>query len=209
MLALTRWTAATLFCLATTLSAAQAADKIVISNWDAYMPADLLENFTKETGIEAELSLHATNEEIMGKVTAGGGAGYDVIFVTSPFVEALVKLGLAAELDHAKIPNLANLYPEARALAYDPGLAHSVPYAWGTTGLCYRSDLVEGSLDSWWDLLRPSEEPQGQDHHARHGSLALAPWLQGAWLFRQHDRRSRACGGARRVDRGEADPARL
>ena len=38
------------------------------------MPADLLENFTKETGIEAELSLHATNEEIMGKVTAGGGA---------------------------------------------------------------------------------------------------------------------------------------
>lgn len=162
MRVLTRLMAATLLCLATSLGAAQAADKIVISNWDAYMPGDLLENFTKETGIEAELSLHATNEEIMGKVTAGGGAGYDVIFVTSPFVEALVKLGLAAELDHAKIPNLANLYPEARSLAYDPGLAHSVPYAWGTTGLCYRSDLVEGALDSWWDLLRPSDALKGK-----------------------------------------------
>ena len=29
--------------------AASAAEKIVISNWDAYMPADLLERFTQET----------------------------------------------------------------------------------------------------------------------------------------------------------------
>ena len=57
---------------------------------------------------------------------------------------------------------MANLYPEARSLAYDPGLAHSVPYAWGTTGLCYRSDLVEGALDSWWDLLRPSDALKGK-----------------------------------------------
>ena len=30
------------------------------------------------------MSVHATNEEIMGKVTAGGGKGYDVLFVSSP-----------------------------------------------------------------------------------------------------------------------------
>ena len=29
--------------------------KIVISNWDGYMPKDLLENFTKATGIQAEV----------------------------------------------------------------------------------------------------------------------------------------------------------
>ncbi len=134
------------------------AEKIVISNWDGYMPADLLANFTKETGIEAEMSVHATNEEIMGKVVAGGGKGYDVLFVSSPFVEALQNLKLIAPLDAAKIPNLANLYPEARALAYDPGNAHSVPYAWGTTGLCYRSDLVKTAPTSWMDLLQPSAD---------------------------------------------------
>jgi spermidine/putrescine transport system substrate-binding protein len=80
--------------------AAQAQQKIVISNWDGYMPKDLLENFTKETGIQAEMAVHATNEEIMGKVTASGGKGYDVLFVSSPFAEALHKLGLAADLDH-------------------------------------------------------------------------------------------------------------
>jgi len=143
-------------------SGASAAEKIVISNWDGYMPADMLERFTAETGIQAELAVHATNEEIMGKVVAGKGKGYDVLFVSSPFVEALKNLGLVAELDHAKIPNMKNLYPEAMKLDYDPGNTVSVPYAWGTTGLCYRSDLVEGTPDSWMDLLKPADALKGK-----------------------------------------------
>ena len=138
------------------------AGKIVISNWDGYMPGDLLENFTKATGHEAELALHGTNEEIMGKITASGGKGYDVIFVSSPFVEALGALGLASTLDHDMIPNLKNLYPEAAKLSYDMGNNISVPYAWGTTGLCYRSDLVSGTPDSWDDLLKPADALKGK-----------------------------------------------
>ncbi len=151
------------FATAAMLAAGPAsAGKIVISNWDGYMPGDLLENFTKATGHEAELALHGTNEEIMGKVTASGGKGYDVIFVSSPFVEALSHLGLAAKLDHSKIPNLGNLYPEASKLSYDVGNHVSVPYAWGTTGLCYRSDLVSGTPDSWDDLLKPADALKGK-----------------------------------------------
>jgi spermidine/putrescine transport system substrate-binding protein len=151
------------------------ADKIVISNWDGYMPADLLETFAKETGIEAELSVHATNEEIMGKLVASGGKGYDVVFVSAPFAEALGKLGLAAVLDHSKIPNLANLYPEAGTLGHDPGNQISVPYAWGTTGLCYRSDLVAAEPQSWMDLLKPSDALKGKIT-----MLATDRWLLGA-----------------------------
>jgi spermidine/putrescine transport system substrate-binding protein len=147
----------------TTLAGTAAAEsKIVISNWDGYMPKDLLENFTKETGIAAEMTVHATNEEIMGKVVASGGKGYDVLFVSGQFAEALQKLGFAAELDHGKIPNLANLYPEAMQLSHDPGLKFSVPYAWGTTGLCYRSDVVEPAPTSWNDLLKPADALKGK-----------------------------------------------
>jgi spermidine/putrescine transport system substrate-binding protein len=160
-----------------TTASAFGAEKIVISNWDGYMPADLLANFTKETGVEAELALHATNEEIMGKVTASGGRGFDIVFVSSPFAEALAHLGLAAELDHGKIPNLENLYPEAAKIGYDPGNRHSVPYAWGTTGLCYRSDLVPGEPKSWDDLLRPKPELAGKIT-----MLSTDRWLLGAGL---------------------------
>lgn len=151
-----------------------AAEKIVISNWDGYMPPDLLENFTAATGIEAELSVHGTNEEIMGKVVAGGGKGYDVLFVSSPFAEALNNLGLVAALDHGKIPNVANLYDEASALAHDPGNTYSMPYAWGTTGLCYRSDLM-AEPTSWNDLLSPADDLKGKVT-----MLSTDRWLMGA-----------------------------
>ncbi|MDQ7248752.1 polyamine ABC transporter substrate-binding protein [Dongia sedimenti] len=164
--------AAVAVVLACVAGAASAQDKIVISNWDAYMPPELLANFTKETGIQAELSVHATNEEIMGKVTASGGKGYDVLFVSSPFAEALHKLGLAAELDHAKLPNLKNFYPEAMQLPHDPGLKFSVPYSWGTTGLCYRSDKVGTEPTSWNDLLKPNDTLKGKTT-----MLATDRWL--------------------------------
>jgi spermidine/putrescine transport system substrate-binding protein len=160
------------------LATPAAAQKIVISNWDAYMPPDLLQNFTKETGIETELAVHATNEEIMGKLMASGGQGFDVVFVSAPFAEALHKQGMAAELDAAKIPNLKNLYEEARGLTYDEGNKFSVPYSWGTTGLCYRSDLVKTEPTSWMDLLKPSDDLKGKVT-----MLATDRWLMGAGLL--------------------------
>jgi spermidine/putrescine transport system substrate-binding protein len=138
------------------------ADTLVISNWDGYMPKDMAEKFKAATGIDLEVAVHATNEEIMGKVTASGGEGFDVLFVSSPFAEALNKLGLLAAIDHARIPNLANLYPEANQLQHDPGNAFSVPYAWGTTGLCYRSDVVGAEPQSWNDLLKPADALKGK-----------------------------------------------
>lgn len=118
------------------IGAAGQASDLVVSNWDGYMAPDAIDMFNTATGNTAELVLHATNEEIMGKLIASGGKGYDVVFVSSPFAEVLNNLGLAETLDPAKLPNMANLYPAAMELSHDPGNTFSVPYAWGTTGLC-------------------------------------------------------------------------
>ena len=173
------------------LAATAAAEKIVISNWDGYMPKDLPEKFKAATGIDVEVAVHSTNEEIMGKVTASGGQGFDVLFVSSPFAEALNQLGLVAPIDHAKIANLKNLYPEAAKLAHDPGNMYSVPYAWGTTGLCYRSDLMAAPT-SWNDLLKPADALKGKIT-----MLATDRWLMAAGEL--------AAG----FSVNEADPAKL
>ncbi|MCY4462751.1 MAG: spermidine/putrescine ABC transporter substrate-binding protein [Albidovulum sp.] len=154
-----------------------AAD-LVISNWDGYMAADAIESFNEATGNNAELVLHGTNEEIMGKIMASGGKGLDVAFVSSPFAEVLRNLGLAAEIDASKIPNMSNLYPEAMMLEHDVGNKFSVPYAWGTTGLCYRSDLIQPAPESWNDLLDPDESLRGKTT-----MLATDRWLLAAGLL--------------------------
>lgn len=159
-------------------ASAAPAEPLVVSNWDGYMAPDAVDTFNEVTGNEAELVLHSTNEEIMGKLIASKGKGYDVVFVSSPFAEVLNNLGMAEELDHNKIPNIANLYPEARQLSHDEGNVFSIPYTWGTTGLCYRSDLVEGTPDSWMDLLRPGDDLRGKTT-----MLATDRWLLGAAML--------------------------
>lgn len=142
-------------------SARTSGTTLTISNWDAYMPKDLIPRFEKATGIKVKLAKHTTNEDVMGKVEAQNGGGYDIVFVSAPFAESLHKRGWAARLDHKQIPNLKNLYPAASRLAYDLGNNYSVPYTWGTTGLCWRSDLTK-TPTSWNDLLKPSADLKGK-----------------------------------------------
>jgi spermidine/putrescine transport system substrate-binding protein len=136
--------------------------ELVISNWDAYTPKNLIPDFEEETGVDVTLTKHTTNEDIMGKISAANGGGFDLVFVSGPFAEALAGRGWAAELDHDQIPNLDNLAPEASELEYDPGNRFSVPYTWGTTGICYRPDLVPQTPTSWNDLLDPAPEIEGE-----------------------------------------------
>ncbi len=152
---------AVLAVLASTATAKEGAVTLKISNWDAYMPEDLIPNFEKATGIKVKLSKHTTNEDIMGKLEAANGGGFDLVFVSSPFAESLAKRGWAAKIDRKLIPNMKNLYPAANRLSYDKGLRNSVPYTWGTTGLCWRSDLTS-TPKSWWDLLRPKSSLEGK-----------------------------------------------
>lgn len=163
-------------CAAISLTATNVmASDLVVSNWDGYMAPDAIDTFNAATSNEAELVLHATNEEIMGKLIASGGRGYDVVFVSSPFAEVLHNLGLAETLDHSKLPNATNLYEAATQLSHDPGNTFSMPYAWGTTGLCYRADLVAETPDSWMDLLAPSDDVSGKTT-----MLATDRWLLAA-----------------------------
>lgn len=135
---------------------------LTVSNWAGYYPEDLAAKFQDATGVPLTIANHATNEEIMGKLTAGGDSGIDVAFVSGQYAQALNDAGLLAPIDASKIPNLANLYPEATQLAFDKGNAYSVPYTWGTTGICYRSDLVDKAPTSWNDLLKPTDANKGK-----------------------------------------------
>jgi spermidine/putrescine transport system substrate-binding protein len=134
-----------------------------VMNFANYMPDDIIERFKEATGHTIELTLTSSNEDAIAKLDGSPDGTYDIAFVTSPFAEALINAGRFEPLDHAKIPNLSNLYPEASELAFDPGNEYTVPYAWGTTGFCYRTDLVtQTEMDSWNDLLQPSDELAGK-----------------------------------------------
>ena len=54
---------------------------LTISNWAGYYPEDLAAQVEAANGTPVTIANHATNEEIMAKLTAGGDSGFDVAFV--------------------------------------------------------------------------------------------------------------------------------
>ncbi len=135
---------------------------ITVSNWAGYMPEDIADQFKEATGASLSATEHATNEEVMAKLTAGGDSGIDVAFVSGQYAQALNDAGLLEPIHEDLVPNLDNLYDEAGELAYDEGNQYSVPYTWGTTGICYRSDLVDPAPSSWNDILEPDPAYAGK-----------------------------------------------
>ncbi|MDX3243365.1 spermidine/putrescine ABC transporter substrate-binding protein [Streptomyces sp. ME18-1-4] len=129
--------------------------RLTVSNWDGYLPEDLPARFKSAVGPSVTVAKHTTNEEIVAKLTASADSGIDVAFVSGQYAQALAAQGLLEPIHHDLVPHLANLDPLASRLAHDKGNVYSVPYTWGTTGLCYRKDLVGRAPDSWNDLLKP------------------------------------------------------
>src|SRR5215475_14125943 len=134
--------------------------KLNFYNWDTYIGETTLPDFQKETGIDVNMSLFATNDELFAKLRAGN-PGYDVIVPGSEFVERMIQANMLEPLDHAKIPNIKNVAPEFISDApYDPGRKYSMPYTWLVIGIGYRKSKVKSTPDSW-KVLFDSDEYKG------------------------------------------------
>src|SRR5258707_13909625 len=72
---------------ALSLPAANAAERVVnFYNWSNYMAPDVLENFTKETGIKVVYDTFDANETLETRLMAGK-SGYDVVVPTAYFLQ--------------------------------------------------------------------------------------------------------------------------
>ena len=90
--------------LALAMAAAPArADKLRIISWADYVPADLIAAFKKETGIDVEVTL-SNNEEMISKLRATGGAGFDLAQPSQDRIMAAQReFGIYKPLDLTKL----------------------------------------------------------------------------------------------------------
>jgi spermidine/putrescine transport system substrate-binding protein len=149
--------AALLLCLwVTGCARVDSARRLRIITWSDYVPADVAADFEKETGIHVELTL-SNNEEIISKLHATGGAGYDL---AQPSVDRITgverEFGLYKPIDLSKI-NLRQFRPEILAVAQKTatldGKLYALPYLWGSEGLVVNTKYT--SISDYTDLCRP------------------------------------------------------
>ncbi|MDQ2661670.1 MAG: spermidine/putrescine ABC transporter substrate-binding protein [Actinomycetota bacterium] len=136
------------------------------ANWAAYIDEDdagnypTLVQFTEETGIEVNYEVAVDdNNTYYGKVkdqlALGQDIGADTVCLTDWMVSRWIRLGYTQALDHANIPNLANLTPSLKDVDFDPGREMSIPWQGGFAGICWNKEAVPGGLASVSDLWNP------------------------------------------------------
>ena len=135
---------------------AEEAKELNVFSWSEYIPQEVVNGFTKETGIKVVLSTYESNEAMYAKLKLLGAKGYDLVVPSGYFVEVMAQDNLLAKLDKSKIKGLDNLDPASLNQPFDKGNALTIPYMWGTVGLLVNKKAVDVStIKSWKDLARP------------------------------------------------------
>lgn len=134
------------------------AETLRILTWGGYAPDNVIQLFEKEyPDISVEVTL-SNNEEIIAKLRATGGAGFDL---TQPshdrIIAAQQEYDIYKPLDLSKI-NTAdmqeNLLEAVKANTTIDGNVYAVPHQWGTSGLVVDKTKAP-DVKGWGDLCNP------------------------------------------------------
>ncbi|OOH89785.1 spermidine/putrescine ABC transporter substrate-binding protein [Pasteurellaceae bacterium 15-036681] len=132
------------------------SDTVHLYTWTEYVPEGLLDQFTKETGIKVVVSSLESNETMYAKLKIQGkDGGYDVIAPSNYFVSKMAREGMLAELDHSKLPVIADLNKDWLDKPYDKGNKYSLPQLLGAPGIAFNTATYKGDeFTSWGDLWK-------------------------------------------------------
>lgn len=133
------------------------AETLRLLTWGGYAPDAVVQKFKEETGIDVEVTL-SNNEDMISKLRATGGAGFDLAQpsqdrVTGPQEE----FGIYKPIDLAKIDTslfLSDLLEASKRNTTYDGQVYGVAHIWGTSGLVVdRSKAPD--IKTFADLCKP------------------------------------------------------
>lgn len=135
---------------------------LVIYHWFEYMPAELLEKFTSETGINVTMDTYDSNEAMLASLKAGGMGTYDVAVPGDYMVAIMANEGLLDNINDGELSNKGNIAQAWANPSFDPGRVHSIPYQWGSTSFSVNIEDYDGDINTTDILFNPPAELSGK-----------------------------------------------
>ena len=144
--------------LASVLACTTSADdsKLRLITWADYAPADVIALFKQETGIQVQVTL-SNNEEMISKLRATGGAGYDLAQPSQDRITGVQReFGIYRPFDLSQVkveqfrPDMLEIIRRNATL---DGKLYGLPYLWGAEGLVVNTKRAR--VSDYADLCRP------------------------------------------------------
>ena len=155
--------------------AAAQDNKLRLITWADYVPADVVAQFKKETGIDVEVTL-SNNEEMISKLRATGGAGFDL---AQPSQDRIAgpqqEFGIYKPMDLAKIKGelfIPSMLEATKKNTTVDGKVYGLPHIWGTDGLVVNTKLAQ--MADYGDLCKAEFKGKTSVRLKRPTLIALA-----------------------------------
>jgi spermidine/putrescine-binding protein len=129
---------------------------LTLYTWAEMFPEDILEGFTRDTGIAVNYVNFDTDETMLTKLQTANGGDYDLIIADDYIIETAIAEGLVQKLDKSKLPNYGNINPLYQKPFYDPQDEYTVPYGAGVVTLVYDPGRVSTPIQGYAGLWDPS-----------------------------------------------------
>lgn len=143
-------------------SAAHAEGELKLYNWFEYMPQELLDKFTAETGITVTMDTYDSNEALLASLKAGKLGSYDLAVPGDYMVEILGQEGMLDTFTPEELSNFGNIQEQWVDVPFDPGRQSSVPYQWGSTSFSVNRDVYSGDIDTTAIIFEPPADLKGK-----------------------------------------------
>src|SRR5437667_9785998 len=150
-------------------------NKLRLITWADYVPADVVAQFKKETGIDVELTL-SNNEEMISKLRATGGAGFDL---AQPSQDRIAgpqqEFGIYKPMDLTKIKAelfIPSMLDATKKNTTVDGKVYGLPHIWGTDGLVVNTKLAQ--MTDYGDLCKAEYKGKTSVRLKRPTLIALA-----------------------------------
>ena len=122
--------------------------------WGDIFDPEVVEDFEKKTGIKVHLNYYSSNEELLVKLKATKGEGYDLIVPSDYAVQILLREDLLKPLEKSKLDFLGDINPLLLGKYYDPENRYSLPFEWELFGLGFDSGyFADRPFTPSWRLI--------------------------------------------------------
>lgn len=143
-------------------SPAFAEGELKVYHFFEYIPQELVDKFTAETGIAVTIDTYDSNESMLATLKAGKMGQYDVAVPGDYMVQIMGNEGLLDTFTPEEVPNLVNVDPKWMEVPFDPGRKSSIPYQWGSTAFSVNRDVYKGDISSLGIIFNPPDELKGK-----------------------------------------------
>lgn len=117
----------------------------------------ILKGFAEKYGCEIEYKEYSDSAEAIEYLSTLPGY-FDLVCASRDTAQDMKQIGLVHTMDFTRLPafDLSDISEKIPSLSYD--FNYGYPYLWGTTGIAYRTDLIQDPPKTWRDYFDPDFE---------------------------------------------------